>query len=61
MIVNALEIFGWNRRRSAAHLNIGYRTLLCKIQYRLKPWFAADARLPMTTIPSSPSSRQNSR
>lgn len=38
MIRNALEAFGWNRRRAAQYLNISYRGLLYKIQqHRLKP------------------------
>jgi transcriptional regulator with GAF, ATPase, and Fis domain len=37
-IQNALEMFGWNRRRSAEYLNISYRTLLYKIQrHSLRP------------------------
>lgn len=39
MIRNALEVFGWNRRRAAQYLNISYRSMLYKIQqHRLKPW-----------------------
>lgn len=38
MIRNALEVFGWNRRRAAQYLNISYRALLYKIkQHRLRP------------------------
>ncbi len=41
MIRNALEVFGWNRRRAAQHLDISYRALLYKIQqHRLRPWAA---------------------
>jgi len=32
MIQNALEMFGWNRRRAAQYLNMSYRSLLYKIQ-----------------------------
>lgn len=39
MILNALESFGWNRRRAAQHLEMSYRSLLYKIQqHHLKPW-----------------------
>jgi two-component system, NtrC family, response regulator AtoC len=42
MIQDALDAFGWNRRRTAQYLNISYRTLLYKIQqYRLRPSLAA--------------------
>ena len=42
MIRNALEVFGWNRRRAAQYLNMSYRSLLYKIQqHRLKPWSTA--------------------
>jgi two-component system, NtrC family, response regulator AtoC len=38
MIQNALDAFGWNRRRAAQYLNISYRALLYKIQqHRLSP------------------------
>jgi two-component system, NtrC family, response regulator AtoC len=38
MIQNALEAFGWNRRRAAQYLNISYRALLYKIQqHHLRP------------------------
>lgn len=38
MIQEALEVFGWNRRRAAQYLNISYRGLLYKIQrHRLAP------------------------
>jgi hypothetical protein len=43
MIQNALEAFGWNRRRAAQYLNISYRALLYKIQqHRLRPAPTAD-------------------
>ncbi len=43
MIQDALDAFGWNRRRTAQYLNISYRALLYKIQqYRLRPSPAAD-------------------
>jgi two-component system, NtrC family, response regulator AtoC len=43
VIQNALEAFGWNRRRAAQYLNISYRALLYKIQqHRLHPAPAAD-------------------
>ena len=39
MIQNALEMYGWNRRRAAQYLSISYRALLYKIQqHRIKPW-----------------------
>jgi two-component system, NtrC family, response regulator AtoC len=42
MIQDALDAFGWNRRRTAQYLNISYRTLLYKIQqHRLRPSLAA--------------------
>jgi two-component system, NtrC family, response regulator AtoC len=57
MIQNALEIFGWNRRRAAQYLNISYRSLLYKIQqHHLKPWFSAEPRQPMSRLQST---RQN--
>jgi DNA-binding NtrC family response regulator len=43
MIQNALDAFGWNRRRAAQYLDISYRTLLYKIQqHRLSPRPALD-------------------
>ena len=43
MIQNALDAFGWNRRRAAQYLNISYRALLYKIQqHRLRPIHALD-------------------
>jgi two-component system, NtrC family, response regulator AtoC len=43
MIQNALDAFGWNRRRTAQYLNISYRALLYKIQqHRLRPLPAPD-------------------
>jgi len=43
MIQNALDAFGWNRRRAAQYLNISYRALLYKIQqHRLRPVPGAD-------------------
>jgi two-component system, NtrC family, response regulator AtoC len=43
MIQNALDAFGWNRRRAAQYLNISYRSLLYKIQqHRLRPLPALD-------------------
>ena len=43
MIQDALDAFGWNRRRTAQYLNLSYRALLYKIQqYRLRPSPAAD-------------------
>ena len=45
MIRDALELFGWNRRRAAQHLNISYRALLYKIQQHcLRPLPAADSQ-----------------
>ena len=53
MIQNALEVFGWNRRRAAQHLNISYRGLLYKIQqHRLKPSQTAEDRLPLQNASS---------
>lgn len=58
MIQNALEAFGWNRRRAAQYLNISYRGLLYKIQqHRIQPWPASDARQAFQNIHSA---RQNS-
>lgn len=38
LIRDALEVFGWNRRRTAQYLNISYRGLLYKIQqHRITP------------------------
>ena len=57
MIRNALEVFGWNRRRAAQYLNISYRALLYKIQqHRLRPWAAA---APNQSVPNTRSSRRN--
>ena len=43
MIQDALELYGWNRRRAAQHLNISYRGLLYKIQqHRLTPKLPKD-------------------
>ena len=57
MIRNALELFGWNRRRAAQYLTISYRALLYKIQqHRLRPWAAA---APNQTGPSNRPSRRN--
>jgi two-component system, NtrC family, response regulator AtoC len=43
MIQNALDAFGWNRRRAAQYLNISYRGLLYKIQQHcLSPTFVPD-------------------
>ena len=57
MIQNALEVFGWNRRRAAQYLNISYRGLLYKIQqHSLRPWQDGDPRQPAR---STVSSRQN--
>ena len=57
MIRNALEVFGWNRRRAAQYLNISYRALLYKIQqHRLRPWAAA---APNQSVPGTRSSRRN--
>lgn len=54
MIQNALEAFGWNRRRAAQYLNISYRALLYKIQqHRLRPWPAADAHQAFQNIHSA--------
>lgn len=45
MIQEALEVFGWNRRRAAQYLNISYRGLLYKIQrHRLAPTPSIEAR-----------------
>jgi DNA-binding NtrC family response regulator len=45
MIQNALDAFGWNRRRAAQYLNMSYRALLYKIQqHRLRPLPSADPR-----------------
>jgi two-component system, NtrC family, response regulator AtoC len=41
MIQQALDAYGWNRRRAAQHLNISYRAMLYKIQqHRLAPKLA---------------------
>jgi DNA-binding NtrC family response regulator len=57
MIQNALEVFGWNRRRAAQYLNISYRGLLYKIQqHSLRPRQAGDARQPAQ---SAAPARQN--
>ena len=57
MIQSALETFGWNRRRTAQHLNMSYRGLLYKIQqHHLRPWSAADPKQP---VPNMGSTRQN--
>jgi two-component system, NtrC family, response regulator AtoC len=54
MIRNALEVFGWNRRRAAQYLNISYRGLLYKIQqHRLKPWQAGVPNRPTQGVGSS--------
>jgi len=54
MIQNALEAFGWNRRRAAQYLNISYRALLYKIQqHRIRPWPAADASQAFQNIRSA--------
>jgi DNA-binding NtrC family response regulator len=38
LILDALEVSGWNRRHAAQYLNISYRGLLYKIQqHRLTP------------------------
>jgi two-component system, NtrC family, response regulator AtoC len=43
MIQNALDAFGWNRRRTAQYLSISYRALLYKIQqHRLRPMATPD-------------------
>jgi two-component system, NtrC family, response regulator AtoC len=45
LIENALEMFGWNRRRAAQYLNISYRALLYKIQqHRLRPLPGVETR-----------------
>jgi two-component system response regulator AtoC len=47
MIQNALETFGWNRRRAAQSLDMSYRALLYKIQqHHLRPWPDATPRQP---------------
>jgi two-component system response regulator AtoC len=57
MIQNALEAFGWNRRRAAQYLNISYRALLYKIQqHRLRPTPATDLH---QVIQDSKFARQN--
>ncbi len=57
MIQNALEVFGWNRRRAAQYLNISYRGLLYKIQqHSLRPCQTEDSRQPAKRIASA---RQN--
>jgi len=57
MIQNALETFGWNRRRAAQYLNISYRSLLYKIQqHHLRPWPGGD---PQQTFQKIQSARNN--
>ena len=57
MIQNALDAFGWNRRRAAQYLNISYRSLLYKIQqHRLRPVPAVD---PLQLFRNSRLARQN--
>jgi len=57
MIQNALEVFGWNRRRAAQYLNISYRGLLYKIrQHGLRPYQAGELR---QAVQSTHSARQN--
>jgi len=57
MIQNALETFGWNRRRAAQYLNMSYRGLLYKIQqHHLRPWPAGD---PEHSLQKSQSARNN--
>ncbi len=57
MIQNALEFFGWNRRRAAQYLNISYRGLLYKIQqHSLRPCQTGDPRQPAQNTTSA---RQN--
>ena len=59
MIQDALDAFGWNRRRTAQYLNISYRALLYKIQqYRLRPSPAAAD--PLHLFPNGRFARQNS-
>jgi DNA-binding NtrC family response regulator len=54
MIQEALETFGWNRRRAAQYLNISYRALLYKIQqHRLRPWPGEDPQQPFQKIRST--------
>lgn len=58
MIQNALDAFGWNRRRAAQYLNMSYRAMLYKIQqHRLRPLPAMD---PRQTLQGSRFARQNS-
>jgi two-component system, NtrC family, response regulator AtoC len=57
MIQNALNAFGWNRRRTAQYLNISYRALLYKIQqHQLRPLPVAD---PLQVIRDPRFKRQN--
>jgi two-component system response regulator AtoC len=54
MIQNALDAFGWNRRRAAQYLNMSYRALLYKIQqHRLRPLPAADPQMPFHKVHSA--------
>jgi DNA-binding NtrC family response regulator len=44
LILDALEVSGWNRRHAAQYLNISYRGLLYKIQqHRLTPRLPRDS------------------
>ena len=59
MIQKALEVYGWNRRRAAQHLNISYRALLYKIQqHQLSPWSAAE---PEEALQKAQSARRGAR
>lgn len=54
MIQNALDAFGWNRRRAAQYLNMSYRALLYKIQqHRLRPLPAAEPRQALQKVHST--------
>ncbi len=45
IIQDALDVFGWNRRRAAQYLNISYRGLLYKIQqHQLCPTHSSEAK-----------------
>ena len=53
MILEALEVAGWNRRHAARSLDISYRALLYKIQqHHLTPQGAANAREVASSVPS---------
>jgi two-component system, NtrC family, response regulator AtoC len=54
MIQSALEIFGWNRRRAAQHLNMSYRAMLYKIQqHHLRPMPAGETAQSLQKIHSA--------